>query len=223
MPTRKPATIRIRYVAPGDPVPTRKRRPTYEEIGLHADMSQFYAMKAVLEEALGHPVYLKLKETGTMTDWRKATIRLLDAVALAIDSTVLVADQEWREDITAAIRDGQEAIKRSDTISQLFAALSSALTRIVFMQIGLMPSLSNYGKTLPHCGAAFTPRGKTAPLTADFWTLNTYRSVQYVQTAAQRQALEAFHARRREAAGRAGDQPAPVSSVGDDPSLRTTR
>ena len=103
---------------------------------------------------------------------------------MAITSTVAVADQEWREDIGAAIRRGQEAIKGSATISELFAALSATLTRIVFIQIGLMPSRYAYAKT--------------APLTAEFWTLNEYRSVQYVQTAAQRQALDASRARQRE-------------------------
>ena len=205
-----------RSAVPGDPVARRKRRPTYEEIGLRADMNQFYGMKAVLEQVLGHPVYLRLKETATMTDWRKQTDRLLDAIALAITSTVVVAYQEWRGDIAAAIRRGQEAINRSDTISELFAALSVALTRIVFIQIGRMPSQYVFDR------AQFGRRlRRTAPLTAEFWTLNQYRSVQYVQTAAQRQALDASRARRRDAAGRAGDQPAPVSSVGDDPSQRT--
>jgi hypothetical protein len=183
MPTRKPATrSRVRFVAPGDPVARRKRRLTYEEIGLRADTSQFYAMKAVLEQVLGRPVYLRLKETVTMTVWRKQTVRLLDAIALAITSTVVVADQEWREDIAAAICRGKEAIKRSDTIAELFAALSAALTRIVFIQIGRMPSHASTASLLSYA--------KTAPLTAEFWTLNAHRSVQYVQTAAQRQALE---------------------------------
>ena len=62
MPTIRPPVIRVRAVAPGDPAAKRKQRPTYEEIGLRADMSQFYAMKAVLEEALGHPVDLRLKK-----------------------------------------------------------------------------------------------------------------------------------------------------------------
>jgi hypothetical protein len=142
-------------------------------------MSQFYAMKAVLEEAFGHLVYLKLKETTAMRDWRKETIRLLDALALAINSTVAIADQEWRDDIVDAISHGKKTIKGSSTISDLFAALSAALTRIVFMQIGQMPSRRR--------------RARTVPLKAEFWTFNSYRSVQYVQTTTQRQALNSLH------------------------------
>jgi hypothetical protein len=172
----KPPIIIIKVLEPGVLGKVQRRRPTHDEIGIRADLAQFYAMKAVLERTLGHPVYLKLKDYAPLKEWRKATIRLLDAVELAINSTVEIADQEWRDDIAAAIRLGRDLIKGSNTSSALFAVLSATLTEIVFLQIGFMPS---------------RPRpGKTAPLTADFWTLNRYRSVQYVQTAAQRQALD---------------------------------
>jgi hypothetical protein len=62
------------------------------------------------------------------------------------------------------------------------------------MQIGQMPSRS--------------VRAKTAPLTAEFWTLDSFRSVQYVQTITQRQALDAALARRRAAAADTDNQPA---------------
>lgn len=185
MTTSKPPTIRVEVAELGAMRKARKRRPTHDEIGIHYDSSQFYAMKAFLERILGHPVYFKLKDYASLKEWKKATIRLLDAVELAINSTVKIADQEWRDDIADAIRLGRDLIRGSDTSSALFAVLSAALTQIVFLQIGLMPSRPFHGKT--------------APLTADFWTLNRHRSVQYVQTAAQRQALDAMIARRADA------------------------
>jgi hypothetical protein len=181
MATLKQPTIDVRFVASGDSVVQRKQRLTPAEIGLRADMAQFYAMKAVLEKVFGHTVYLKLKETATMKDWRRATIRLLDALALAIKSTVAITDQEWHDDIVAVICRSQEAITGSENISDLFAALSAGLTQIVFMQVGRMPDFRSYRKPVP--------------LKARFWTLNSYRSVQYVQTNAQRQALSDSHVR----------------------------
>lgn len=183
MPNAKASKIKIRFVPPGDPVVKRKRRATPAEIGLRADMAQFYAMKSILEEVLGYPVYLKLKEAATIRDWREATIRLLNGVALAINSTVTIADQDWREEIADTITRGKKAVKGSDTISDLFATLSAVLTRIVFIQIGHIPSRLS--------------RKKARPLTAKCWNLNSYRSVQYVQTASQRQALDSLRATRR--------------------------
>lgn len=181
-PLKNPPIIKFEFVKPGDVVAGRKHRPTRAEIGLRYDMSQFYSMKSVLEEALGHPAYVKLKETGTMADWRTETSRLLAAIELAINSTVVLTDAAWRNDIAAVIRLGLHGIKSSETISDLFSVLSGALSRIVFIQIGQMPR--------------HTLLTKRAPLIPEWWTLNTYRSVQYVQNDAQKQAL----ARRQSAA-----------------------
>ncbi len=189
MPSLVPPQIRIIPVQPGDVQKCRPKRLPREEIGLRYDMSQFYSLKAVLEEVLGHPVYLKLKETGTLADWRKATTRLLDAIQLSIASTVLVADQNWRDEIASLVLHGKETIKGCDRAGDLFAALTAILIRLVFLLIGNVPSRYRYRRT--------------APLTADFWTLNQYRSVQYVQTAEQKQALEKSVARRRETMTRA--------------------
>jgi hypothetical protein len=174
-PSKKPPIITVTFVKPGDVVAKPRRPPTRAEIGLRYDMSQFYSMKSVLEEALGHPAYVKLKETGTMTDWRAETSRLLAAIELAIKSTVVHTDAAWRADVAAVISLGQQGIKSSETISDLFSALSASLSRIVFMQIGHMPK--------------HTLLAKRAPLTPEWWTLNTYRSVQYVQNDAQKLAL----------------------------------
>jgi hypothetical protein len=97
------------------------------------------------------------------------------AIELAINSTVVITDAAWRDDIAAVIRLGQESIKCSETIADLFSTLSATLSRIVFMQIGQMPR--------------YTMQSKRVPLTPEWWKLNTYRSVQYVQNDAQKQAL----------------------------------
>ena len=56
---------------------------------LRYDMSQFYPLKSALEDLLGHRVYLRLKETGTLRDWKIEIQKLLRAIKIAIDSTIL--------------------------------------------------------------------------------------------------------------------------------------
>ena len=177
----------------------RARRPPNEaeapshgaEIGLRYDMGQFYAMKATLEALFGRPVYMKLKESAGIADWRKAIIRLLDAIALAIESTITIADDGWREDIAAEIAHGKGLIEMNDTTSDLFASLSATLSRIVFLQIGLMPTR--------------TALSKTVPLKADWWRLDKYRTAQYVQSTVQRRALDEARSHRKEAQSRPSD------------------
>jgi hypothetical protein len=153
----------------------RKEKPTYDEIGLRADQSQFYTLKALFEQLFGHPVYLNIKETASMPHWKKEVVRLLDAVEFSIKSTVVVVDDEWLRDVGIIIENGKNDVRRTEKISDLFAQLIVALTRIVFMQIGGVPH-RHYSK-------------ETVPFRANFWTLTAYRGVQYVQTTRQKDNL----------------------------------
>ena len=150
------------------------RRLTREESGLRYDMSQFSSMKDVLEQLFGNPTYMRLKETASLSDWKKSTSQLLRAIELSIKATVTVADDDWRDAIADEIQLGLKLLQSVQHMDDLFCVLSATLTTIVFTQIGAMPKYR------------FTR--KTVPLTERFWILNRYRTVQYVQTATQKEA-----------------------------------
>ena len=143
--------------------------PTEE---LRYDMSQFYPLKAVLEELLGHRVYSRLKETATLRDWQDVLQRLLRAIRLAIESTVDIADDDWFAEIDSILELGKTQIAESKTVTDLFACLSATLARMVFLQIGFLP----LGRQ----------QIENIPLTKARWTLRSVRTVQYVQNRKQR-------------------------------------
>jgi len=99
--------------------------PTEE---LRYDMSQFYPLKAALEELLGHRVYLRLKETATVRDWKDELQRLLRAIKIGIKSTVEIADDDWFADIDSILELGKTEIAESKTATELFAGLSALLS-----------------------------------------------------------------------------------------------
>ena len=134
------------------------------------DMSQFYPMKAVLEQVFGKTCYRKLKETATLKDWRVESVRLLRAIELAINTTIEVADREWRAEVKHVLDLGHRHLVGATTIADLFAHLSATLTRLVFLQIGQIPN---------RCLV------ESVPLTRKYWQLDDYRSVQYVQSDSQ--------------------------------------
>lgn len=138
------------------------------------DMSQFYPMKAVLEQLFGRRCYRKLKETGNLKDWKVESERLLRAIEVATDSTVEIADTKWRSDVKDALDLGQRHVAGAESITSLFAHLCSTLTRLVFLQLGCFPNHST---------------AEVVPLVARNWRLNGFRSVQYVQTAEQSAAV----------------------------------
>lgn len=152
----------------------KSKRSSSQETGIRYDMSQFYSMKDVMEQVFGKRAYLGLKETASLKDWKDSTIKLLNAILLATESSIAVADDDWRNEITDAVKRGVTLISSTNHISDLFSSLAATLTRIVFVQIGCMPNHRSQ---------------KTVPLRKEWWTLSHFRSVQYVQSEAQKAAL----------------------------------
>jgi hypothetical protein len=130
------------------------------------------AMKFMLEEMFGRAAWYKLKETRDIQTWQTETIRLLRAIELSVKCTIEIADQQWRIEMSELIKDGIRWIGESDHIDDLLSHLTATLARIVFLQIGHVPRVHSRSST-------------TIPLIPRYWTLNGYRTVQYVQTAAQ--------------------------------------
>ncbi len=153
--------------------------PTEE---LRYDMSQFYPLKAALEELLGHRVYLRLKETATVRDWKDELQRLLRAIKIAIKSIVEIADDDWFADIDGVLELGKTEIGESKTATELFASLSATLARLVFLQIGFLPLRRQQMKTIP--------------LTKEWWTLRSVRTVQFVQNNKQRHTAQVLRNKR---------------------------
>lgn len=148
------------------------------------DMSQFYPLKAALEQVLGKRTYRKLKETATLSDWKVETKKLLKAIELSIIETVKVADEDFYKEAKQILELGHAHIKSTKEISELFAILSATLTRLAFLQIGYIPAHD---------------RVESVSLTQKNWNLTCVRSVQYVQSAEQKKTAKRIEDRRNEA------------------------
>lgn len=176
-------TLKVSFVEPGQIA--KSKRSSSRETGIRYDMSQFYSMKDVMEQLFGKRVYLRLKETASLKDWKDSTIKLLNAILLASESSIVVADDGWRNEITDAVELGVKLISSADHISDLFSSLAATLTRIAFVQIGCMPNHRS--------------QQKTVPLTREWWTLSHFRSVQCVQSETQKAALVQLREKREAA------------------------
>jgi hypothetical protein len=148
---------------------------------IRADMSQYYPMKAVLEQVLGRAAYRKLKETGTLKDWKEESTRLLQAIELSIKVTVQVADSVWRKDIQNAIAHGKALLASSKSIDEMFSSLSATLIRVIFLQLGFMPNRMHMDRVT---------------LTERNWQLDVHRSVQFVQNEQQQLKLATYLSKR---------------------------
>ena len=148
------------------------------------DMSHMYALKSSIEELLGRQAWYDLKETTSAATWRKYVLKLLDAIELSVETTVLIKDDDWTADVRSNIAHGRDLARIATTPEDTIAALSGTLLRQVFLQLGAAP---------------FNRSSDTTPLKPARWDFSGFRSVQYVQSEKQREDL--YLSKQRKAIG----------------------
>ena len=131
-------------------------------------------LKLIFERLFGAKTWYQLKESTSVTMWRKHLLRALGAIRVAFFETVKVRDDKLAQAVTENLARGEQALKTAKTLENLLAAFSSTLTEQVFIQLGMVPRRRS---------------GSDVTLNPKFWQLDGFRSVQYVQTREQLEAL----------------------------------
>lgn len=140
---------------------------------IRADLSQYYAVKALFEDVLGKDSFMRVKDYAPLTVWKAESIKLLKAIALSIEATVQVVDDDWKQQTRSLLLErGTSRVKSSKSIDDLFASLVATLGELAFLQIGFVPKGHR--------------RLDRVPLIPQNWKLDLVRTVQYVQSPAQR-------------------------------------
>lgn len=137
------------------------------------DISSRYVLKSAIEQLLGRSTWSDLKETTSLTPWRKQVLKLFKAIRISIHASVEVSDAAWLHAVESNISRGEKGAREAKDIDELLSCFTATLLRQVFLQIGMVPN-------------------KTTATRVSFrkeeWRLNNHRSVQYVQS---KQQLEA--------------------------------
>ena len=137
---------------------------------LRADISQYQALKAAIEQLLGTQAWLDLKECTSVPMWSEYVLKLFAAVRISIEASIEIRDEAWVAEVQENLDRGAMAAKSAKDFDDLLSALTATLLRQVFLQIGMIPTRSTAHKIT---------------LAPKFWTLNGQRSVQYIQTPKQ--------------------------------------
>jgi hypothetical protein len=159
--------------------------------GVRADLSQFYPFKHAIERFLGHSEFMKIKDIGGYPALKASVLKFLRQIEVSIEATVTVVDEAWRSEVAEIFARGRDLIKISKTAGGLFACLSGTLAELCFLQIGLVPNQRTNQKPIP--------------LKVQNWNLVAFRSVQYVQSDAQKKRHQGA-LRQRAARATAGKQ-----------------
>lgn len=138
-------------------------------------IEKYYGLKSIFEKVWGKDTYLDLKHCSDLKVWKRYAERTLKASKLAIETTILVKDDYWQKGVDDIVMHGVERVKSANDFDDLFQALSASYIELSFHQIGLMPTRSSNFR---------------AQLRKDYWKLDPYRSVQYVQNLEQKNDVE---------------------------------
>jgi hypothetical protein len=142
------------------------------------DISNAYALKALMERVLGNKAWRDLKHCQDLVTWKKYSKRLISAIHASIVSTVQVADEAWFEEISFEVEHGRKSLDTAKDLDVLFANLSAALGTISFLQVGLLPQRYQQDNVATRPGSN--------------WKFDVVRSVQYVQSNNQKE-LQSAH------------------------------
>lgn len=137
---------------------------------LRHDISQYYELKAAIEQLFGNQAWLDLKETTSLVTWRRYALKLIKSIRVSIEESVEICDSAWLESVHENLNRGSESAKSSKNIEELLSGFSATLLRQVFLQIGMLPN---------------RPTARKVTLGRENWRLNGHRSVQYVQNRKQ--------------------------------------
>jgi hypothetical protein len=138
------------------------------------DLSHMYALKSAIEDLLGEAAWRDLKECTSLATWRRYVLKLIDAIDLSIKTNIQICDDDWMSQVSDNLAHGKELARIAKDTDDLIAALTATLLKQVFLQLGQAPRRKT---------------SRAVSLKAENWRLDGFRSVQIVQTPAQREVL----------------------------------
>jgi len=133
-----------------------------------------YALKILFENLFGISAWYDIKHSTDLKKWKSYSKKALSALEISAQATVQVVDNNWEKEFYSIIEFGRKRIDSSKYFEQLLSNLAASFGELSFLQLGMLPRRKGIKKvTLRH---------------PSDWKLDRYRSVQYVQSAKQREA-----------------------------------
>lgn len=135
---------------------------------------KYLSLKSKFEDLFGTTAWYSLKESTSVSEWKKYSIKSLKALKVSIEQSVKHYDSEWIGEVEDNINNGIEHIKSKNTIDEVIASLAATLLGLSFLQIGFSPKRSGTNDV---------------SLRKDNWKLDMFRSAAYLQSIEQKESM----------------------------------
>ena len=139
------------------------------------EYSKYFSLKSSIENLLGTEAWYALKESDSISTWRKFLSKALKALMVSINETVQICDDGWLTEVNRCIDKGLEDLKKRSSIDELISCLAATLLDVSFLQTGFLPKRK--GKV------------DSVSLRKENWRHDVHRQVVYLQTPKQRESL----------------------------------
>jgi len=139
------------------------------------EYSKYLSLKSSIENLLGRDAWYALKESESISTWKKYLGKALKALRVSIHETVQICDDDWMSEVDYQIDEGLEDIKRAKSIDEIISCLAATLLNVSFLQTGLLPRRKGSVNSVS--------------LRKEKWKHDVYRQVVYLQTPKQRESL----------------------------------
>ncbi len=138
-----------------------------------SDTGYFSTLKMAIEDLLGHSAWYDLKESSSISLWRRYLKRVIKVLQISITETVH-SDEAWHEEVSELLDRCHERLDKANDFEELLSPFTATLLHLNFLQIGLIPRLARQEKITLH---------------RNNWKLDTYRTVIHAQKTSQRASL----------------------------------
>jgi len=87
------------------------------------EYSKYLSLKSSIENLLGTEAWYALKESESVSTWRKYLGKVLKALRVSIHETVQICDDDWLSEVDALVEQGLGSLKRQRSIDELIDLL----------------------------------------------------------------------------------------------------
>ena len=139
------------------------------------EYSKYLSLKSSIENLLGTEAWYALKESESVSTWRKYLGKVLKALRVSIHETVQICDDDWLSEVDALVEQGLGSLKRQRSIDELISCMAATLLNVSFLQTGFLPRRKSSFNSVS--------------LRKENWRHDSFRQVVYLQTPKQRESL----------------------------------
>jgi hypothetical protein len=125
----------------------------------------------LIQRLYGDYDYSMVKTYLSLSKFKKYYLKILKSIKFSIEETITLTDKNHKEELQQTILYYETSINNAEKFDELDQLMITFQSKFIFLLIGLLPNRWESRKIINR---------------RDYWKLNSFRQIQYVQNADQK-------------------------------------